>query len=495
MKHKFKKIYLISIIAILNIFPKSFADDSLNSNANQISKNDDSAANLKNNSTDYAKNDETIDELKLDNTIDVGAPGVKKIRMAIPLFALADKSIPINNNELSEYSKRLTSIFNFTNWFEFIPIDSMQSTQNVALQPFQISQWKALKADFVILGKFTKAKNPNRYNLELRLYDIKLQAQLIGKSYSNLSTKSTDLALRRFADVSVAALTGTPGPFMSQIVFVGKKDQNSNGQIFIADFDGGNLKQITEDKAVHISPNWSRDGTKIIYTSFKSGKPDIYIYNLLTKQETRAISGSGNSSGANWSPDGNLIAFSASTMDGSTHIFTTNKFGGNKKPFISTSAIEVEPAFSPNGKSIAYTSTKYGKPMIFVKDLSSGNTTRLTYAGWYNASACWSPDSKTIVFASYDRDINLWDLFKIGSNGSGIERLTLSQGDNEKPSFSPDGRFILFQSDRSSKGTRLGIHKLYYMSKDGSYQKSLNIPIYESKQASWGPRITQFEDE
>ncbi|WP_161597665.1 PD40 domain-containing protein [Fluviispira multicolorata] len=478
LNFKIKKLYLFTFLLSISCINNIQSDEISTNNSNILLSNDD-----------------LVDESKLDNTIEVGAPNVRKIRMAIPNFALSEKTISINSNELNNFSKRLTSILSFTNWFEFIPQEALLTSQTVALQPFQTAQWKALKAEFVILGKFTKAKNQTRFNLELRLFDVKSQIQLIGKMYNNLTIKSTDMALRRFADVSVAALTGTAGPFMSQIVFVGKKDKNANGQIFTADFDGGNVRQITEDRAVHLSPNWSNDGTKIVYTSFKSGKPDIYIYNLLTKQETRAISGTGNSSGANWSPDGNLIAYSASTIDGSTHIFTTNKFGGNKKSFISTSAIEVEPAFSPNGKSIAYTSTKYGKPMIFVKDLSSGNTTRLTYAGWYNASACWSPDSKTIVFASYDRDINLWDLFKIASNGTGIERLTLSQGDNEKPSFSPDGRFILFQSDRSSSGGRLGTHKLYYMAKDGAYQKALNIPIYETKQATWGPRITQFDDE
>nr|BFD30618.1 hypothetical protein GTC16762_02360 [Pigmentibacter ruber] len=439
--------------------------------------------------------EDLVSEGKLDNTIDVGAPSVKKIRIAIPYFQSTDKAVPISKNDLNNFTKRMNSILGFTNWFEFIPLESFPKTANIALQPFQAAQWKLLKAEYVIIGKFTPATSLNKFNIEFRLFDVKSQNQLVGKLYTNLNMKTADIALKRFGDVLVGALTGTPGPFMSQIVFVGKKQSSGYGQIFIADFDGGNLKQITNNGAVNISPTWAKDGTKITYTSYKSGKPEIYNYDLISKQESKLVSNIQNSSGASWSPDGNTIAFSASTPAGATHIFTMNKFGGNKKLLLDTSQIEVEPAFSPNGKLLAYTSTKFGKPMIFIKDLVSNETKRITYAGWYNASASWTPDSKSIAFASYDRDIDRWDLFKIDADGNKIERLTLNQGDNEKPSWSPDGRFIIFQSDRTLKGARNGPKKLYVMNKDGAFQKALDIPLIEAKQPSWGPSLTEFEEE
>jgi TolB protein len=446
--------------------------------------------------TKQTENDDLVPEGKLDNTIDVGAPGVKKIRIAIPNFVLTDKNISLSTQDLNLLTKRMNSILAFTNWFDFIPQDAFLSPANVALLPFQASQWKTLKAEYVLFGKFTVAKIPGKFNLEIRLYDVKSQNQVVGKLYTNLNLKTSDIALRRFGDVTIGALTGTTGPFMSQIVFVGKKQINGNGQIYIADFDGGNIKQITFNNAVNLSPTWTKDGSKITYTSFKSGKPEIYNYNLITKQETKIVSNMLNSSGASWSPDGNTLAFSAGSKDEkSTFIFSIDKFGKNKKTLVDTSSIEVEPAFSPNGKLLAYTSTKFGKPMIFVKDLASDSNTRITYAGWYNASASWTPDSKTIAFASYDRDIDRWDLFRINANGSNIERLTLNQGDNEKPSWSPDGRFILFQSDRTSKGTRNGPKKLYVMTKDGSYQKPFDIPLIEAKQPSWGPLILDFDED
>ncbi|KAB8038830.1 hypothetical protein GCL60_08190 [Silvanigrella paludirubra] len=499
--NKFKKYFLLAILSSTNFSFFSYAqsNSSFSSSSGASSSFDSNAkTNIKPKSIEKKPSsvpEDLIPEGKLDNTIDVGAPGVKKIRMAIPSFVINDKSVTLSNQDLNLLTKRMSSILGFTNWFEFIPQDSFPKVANIALQPFQANQWKPLKAEYVILGKFTSGSISNKFNFEVRLFDVKSQNQIVGKLYTNLSLKTADIALRRFGDVTVGALTGTTGPFMSQIVFVGKKQLNGNGQIYIADFDGGNIKQITNNNAVNLSPTWTKDGNKISYTSFKSGRPEIYNYDLITKQETKIVNNMPNSSGASWSPDGNTIAFSSSTKEGSTHIFSMNKFGGNKKTLVDTSAIEVEPAYSPNGKLLAYTSTKFGKPMIFIKNLATEASTRITYAGWYNASANWTPDSKTIAFASYDRDIDRWDLFKINADGSNIERLTLNQGDNEKPTWSSDGRFILFQSDRTAKGTRNGPKRLFVMTKDGSYQRPLDIPLAEVKQATWGPQISDFEDD
>jgi TolB protein len=502
--NKFLKYFLIFFFYISNIHFPSYAQNntSFSKNGDISSFDSKTKSDSLNQSESSAKetkrsgNEDLVPEGKLDNTIDVGAPGVKKIRIAIPSFALLNQNIPLSKQDLNTFTKRMNNLLAFTNWFDFIPIDAFLTLQNVALSPFQASQWKTLKAEYVLFGKITPAKNSGRFNIELRLYDVNSQNQIVGKLYTNLNMNSADIALRRFGDLTIGALTGTAGPFMSQIVFVGKKQINGNGQIYTADFDGGNLKQITFNNAVNLSPTWSKDGSKITYTSFKSGKPEIYNYNLITKQETKIVSNMLNSSGASWSPDGNTLAFSAASKDEkSTFIYSLDKFGKNKKVLVDSSSIEVEPAFSPNGKLLAYTSTKFGKPMIFVKDLAKDNSTRITYAGWYNASANWSPNSKTLAFASYDRDIDRWDLFRINADGSHIERLTLNQGDNEKPSWSPDGRFLLFQSDRTTKGTRNGPKKLYIMTKDGAYQKSLEIPLAEVKQPEWGPQILDFDED
>ena len=112
---------------------------------------------------------------------------------------------------------------------------------------------------------------------------------------------------------------------------------------------------------------------------------------------------------------------------------------------------------------------------------------RLTYAGWWNATPAWSPDSSKIAFAGYDRDINRFDLFMMNPDGTGLERLTLKSGDNEHPSWSPNGQLIVFESSRVGTRDVKGTRQLFVMNRDGSNQRPLNTGLFETQAPVWGP--------
>ncbi|MBM3382112.1 MAG: hypothetical protein FJY29_06695 [Betaproteobacteria bacterium] len=425
--------------------------------------------------------------------IDVGRAGVRKLKMAIPVFG-AEPGAVVSESDKEFAADRLSEIFAFTNSFEFVPASSFIAKGSIASKPIQYDEWTPIQTEAVIFGKFIPGSSAGKYTLDLRFYDIKRRQQLHGVRYSDFEVGDLERVLRRFADKCIEKLTKEKGIFSTKLAFAGARKSGELRQIYIANFDGSGLRQITNNGSINMSPSWSPDGTKITYTSFREGKADIYVYNLLTQKTAKLTTGFGNNSGANWHPDGRKIAFSGS-HSGLTSIFTVNSFDGSeRKSFIAGSGLEVEPAYAPDGQKVAFVSGRFGNPHLFIRDLRSNADTRITYAGWYNSSPSWRRDGRKLAFAGYDRDIDRYDIFTVNPDGRQMERLTLDQGDNEKPSWSPDGRYLVFQSNRLQKGRgKANNYKLYIMTRDGGNVKQLNIPLHDVVMPVWSPYLDSVD--
>jgi TolB protein len=331
--------------------------------------------------------------------------------------------------------------------------------------------------------------------VELMTVDINKGEIILGKRFTRVG--DIKIILRRYADLLLQAYTGKPGIFSSKLAFVGRRQKGDEKQIFISDFDGSNLIQVTKEKFIHLSPNWSPDGKKLVFTSFRSGNPDLYTYDL-TNGTVKVLSNSpGMNSGGAFTPDGSQVAFTGA-IAGDTDIFLIDAKGGQRKAFIQGQGLDVDPAFSPDGKYIAYVSGRYGNPHIFLGELTKVNNqfrvvrdSRMTWQGWYNTTPSWTYDSAKIAFAGYDREIDRYDIFIMNpdSKKQQLERLTIRSGDNESPSWSPNGQLLVFQSNRSGDQNVKSRAQLWVMNRDGSHQRKLDIGLYEVFTPKWGPQI------
>ena len=111
----------------------------------------------------------------------------------------------------------------------------------------------------------------------------------------------------------------------------------------------------------------------------------------------------------------------------------------------------------------------------------------MTYAGWQNSTPAWSPDSSQIAFGGYDKDIDRYDIFLMKFDGTELERLTIRSGNNERPSWAPNGQLIVFESNRSKGRDVKDRPQIYVMHKDGSNQRLLPTGLYETQTPQWGP--------
>jgi Tol biopolymer transport system component len=244
--------------------------------------------------------------------------------------------------------------------------------------------------------------------------------------------------------------------------------------------------------------------TKIVFASYRDGNMDICVMNPDGSYQTRLTNNPAKDEYPTWSPDGKRIAF-GSTRDSHSEIYENaevyimNADGSNQTRLTDHPAADVMPRWSPDGKKIAFQTTRHGEPMeIYVMNADGSNQTNLTNNPAVDMMPSWSPDGKKIAFAS-TRDGN-YEIYVMNADGSNQTNLTNNPATEQAPSWSPDGKKIAFYSLRNDVPDAKDYGKderpwyefnaeIYVMNPDGSEQTDLtNNPAYDGY-PSWSPFI------
>ena len=196
------------------------------------------------------------------------------------------------------------------------------------------------------------------------------------------------------------------------------------------------------------APTWSRDGSKIAFSSLQNGNTDIYVMDADGTNITRITNLSDSDHHPDWSPDGTKIAF-ASNRDGDWDIFVMDTDGTNITRLTDSTAYDIRPAWSPDGTRIAFASDRGGDLDIFVMDTDGSNITKLTDGAANDNSPAWSPDGTKIAFES-DRN-GSGDIFVMDPDGTNVAMVTNSIDDESHPAWAPDGGNIVLSSSAASE--------------------------------------------
>lgn len=351
------------------------------------------------------------------------------------------------------------------------------STAGITAGSFKMSDWTSIGSDYVV--KTGVAASGSSITLEAHVYEAFSGRELLNKKYVGVPTDAK-LVGHHLANDIVRELTGLTGIFLSKLVMV--CDRTGKKEVYMMDFDGTNVKQLTRARSTALSPSFSPDTKKVVFSIISKDRSNVKNWNLyefnLADQSLRLLSNrKGMNSGAAYSPDGRQIALTMSFL-GNPEIFVFEPHSSSVTRITKSVGVDVDPTWSPDGKQLAFVSSRTGASMIYRMNADGSGVQRLTYAGSYNATPSWSPRNDKITFASWTE--KHFDVFIMNTDGTKMERLTQSQGNNEDPNFSPDGNLIAFSSNRGG-----GQKNVYVMSIDGNASKRLTYGLGNCTSPKW----------
>jgi TolB protein len=398
-------------------------------------------------------------ELRLEG----GDPGTPP-RLAVPDFIALS-----NDKETQEIARTMGQVlwddFAFEREFEMIPRDTYKSVpaaQSIAQPP--LADWLELGADGLLLGSVQKTGTNVR--VEMRLYNVRARQQIYAREYSGAAANPR-LYSHTIADEVHQSQRQLRGVARTKLTFssdrnrervTGTVENRDVKEVYIADYDGANQRRITVGRQLNITPVWSPDARAIVYTSYRSGFPDIYISRIYEGTMSTPTKGSGQNWLPVYSPDGTRLAFT-SNRDGNPELYVINVDGSGLRRLTNHPQIDTTPTWSPTGTQIAFTSDRSGSPAIYVIGADGLGLRRISSDG-YSDRPTWSPPPfNEIAYAA--RTGPGYDIKVLNIASGETRQITFGEGSNESPAWAPNGRHMAFTS------TRAGRTQVFTVDRDG----------------------------
>jgi len=413
--------------------------------------------------------------------IDVTDESTQDMSILIPAMPTAQAvQTPAGNTEAlgRQIAEVVAADLRNTGLFKPVGPNGVRAPGMAEVRTPDFTYWRNGSAQALVQG-YVQAGAGGRLTVGCYLYDVALGTQVTRAGFE-VGPSDWRRAAHKCADSVYSRLTGEGPYFDSRVVYVsetGPKNKRIK-RLAIMDQDGANHRFLTNGQSIVLTPRLSPDDRRIAYMSYQNDKPSLYVYDLANGTQRLLVTNVSMAFAPRFSPDGRWILFTMSTA-GNADIYRVATTGGSPQRLTNGPGIDTGGSYSPDGSKIVFESDRSGTQQLYVMNADGSNPQRISFGGGRYATPVWSPRGDLIAFT------RMGGGFRIGvmsPSGSGEKLLTEAWGD-EGPSFSPNGRVLMFY--RGAQG-RSGKADVWSVDLTGSNARRIPTPL-DGSDPAWGP--------
>jgi len=420
--------------------------------------------------------------------IDITRGNLNPLPVAVsPLYVESKSSEVLKELEVgSEISKIIETNLLRSGLFNPLEKDSFVQKPDIAHLKPRFEDWKLIKAQALITGKVNI--DDDKFRVEFRLWDVLAAKEMMALAFTTVPNNWRRVA-HIITDKIYERLTGEEGYFDTRIIYVAEKGPKNRRikKLAIMDQDGANTKYLTLGNELVLTPRFNPTNQMVTYMSYFRNLPRVYLLDIETGVQEVVGDFAGMTFAPRFSPDGKKIIMSFA-KDGISDIYTMNMETRVVEKITDHTSIDTSPSYSPDGKYICFNSDRSGLQQIYVMRNDGSNVKRITFGKGLYGTPVWSPRGDLIAFTKVHKGS-----FYIGvmrHDGSG-ERLLTENFYQEAPSWSPNGRVLIFYRETKSDSEGAGFSaKLWSIDLTG-YNERLIETQTDASDPSWSSLLTK----
>ena len=424
--------------------------------------------------------------------VDITRGNLDPLPIAVSPLHVDAKSENYKDIKIKELGNNISGIieknFKSTGLFNPLKKEAFVQKPDIAHLKPRFEDWRLIKAQALVTGKLLI--KDEKLKIEFRLWDLAAAKEMTALAFTTTPSNWRRVA-HIISDKIYERLTGEEGYFDTRIIYVAESGPKSQRvkKLAIMDQDGAKTKYLTLGNELVLTPRFNPTNQMVTYMSYFRNMPRVYLLDIETGTQEVVGNFPGMTFAPRFSPDGKQIIMSFA-KDGNSDIFTMNLENRVVERITDHSSIDTSPSFSPDGKFIAFNSDRSGLQQIYVMRSDGSGVKRITFGNGIYGTPVWSPRGDLIAFTKMRKG-----KFYIGvmrTDGSG-ERLLTENFYQEAPSWSPNGRVIVFYRETKAglKGEGFTA-KLWSIDITGYNERQLKTetdasdPSWSSLLSKWG---------